>query len=258
MIIASMRRTCFSVPSAARLVALAATSLIAAGCAAGQMKRELAGGATVSNTQVLDSSSAPPRIIYVVDFAADPAAFKPASGIVSGVLDERPHLVGGSGGLLGGRVGGSDNPDPAQVVDTLASSITQGLNDQQLGFPAQRLPAGSATLVSGWLVRGQIVSIDPGNRALRAVAGFGAGEATAEVNVEVDRLESDSQIPVLRFGTNADSGKAPGAAVTMNPYVAAAKFVIGKQATHRDVEAMGKEIAKQIADYARSKGAGAS
>jgi hypothetical protein len=46
----------------------------------------------------------------------------------------------------------------------------------------------------------------------------------------------------------------PGGAVTRNPYVMAAKFVLGRQATMRDVEAMGKEIAKQIADYARSRG----
>ena len=51
-------------------------------------------------------------------------------------------------------------------------------------------------------------------------------------------------------------GQMPGAAVTMNPYVAAAKFVLGKQATERDVQAMGKEIAKQIADYARAHGVG--
>jgi hypothetical protein len=244
--------------AASTLATLVAICLIVAGCAAGQVKRELAGGATVSNEQMLEASSGPPRAIYVIDFPADPGAFKPASGVVSNVLDERPHLIGGGRGVLGGRIGGPETPDPNQLVDTLATAITQGLNDQQLGFPAQRLPAASATPTSGWLVRGQIISIDPGDRALRAVVGFGAGEATAEVTVEVDRLGPDRQTPVLRFGTNADSGKAPGAAVTMNPYVAAAKFVIGKKATHRDVEAMGKEIAKQIGDYARSKGVGTS
>ena len=60
--------------------------------------------------------------------------------------------------------------------------------------------------------------------------------------------------PILRFGTQADSGKMPGAVVTMNPYVAAAKFVLGKNATTHDVQAMGEEIAKQIADYARARG----
>jgi hypothetical protein len=44
----------------------------------------------------------------------------------------------------------------------------------------------------------------------------------------------------------------PGAAVTMNPYVAAAKFVLGRQATTRDVQKLGDAIAKEIADQARA------
>jgi hypothetical protein len=80
----------------------------------------------------------------------------------------------------------------------------------------------------------------------------------AYTSVEVDRLGVGSSTPILRFGTQADSSKMPGAAVTMNPYVAAAKFVLGKQATARDVQAMGEEIAKQIADYARSHGVGSN
>ena len=240
-----------------RLAALAATVLVASGCSVlGKAKKEVAGGATVSDQQVLEPAGAVPQVIYVADFVADPGAFKEASGLVSGVLDNRPKLIGG-GGLLGGRIGGSDTPQPQQVVDTLASSITQGLNDAQLGYPAERLATGAAPPDLGWLVRGNIVSVDPGNRAMRAVVGFGAGEATAEVNVEVDRLGPGTQTPVLRFGTGSDSGKAPGAAVTMNPYVAGAKFVLGKDATNRDVKAMGEAIAKQIADYAQSRGAGA-
>ena len=142
----------------------------------------------------------------------------------------------------------------SQVVEQLSASITKGLNDQKLGYPAERIAPGMSPPASGWLVRGKIVSVDPGNRAERAVVGFGAGEATASVEVEVDRLDTGTQTPVLRFGTSADSGKAPGAVVTMNPYVAAAKFVIGKYATSRDINAMGTEIAKQITDAARWRG----
>jgi hypothetical protein len=39
----------------------------------------------------------------------------------------------------------------------------------------------------------------------------------------------------------------------MNPYVAAAKFVMGRNATNRDVENMGKEIGKAIGQYAMSQ-----
>jgi hypothetical protein len=250
-----------SISSLLLLSCLAAVTLsLIAGCG-GRLRRELAGGATVENRDVLDAQAAPPKMIYVADFTANPADFKQPSGIVSEVLDNRPHLLGGggeggAGGGVLGRIGSSDAADPAQVVDQLSSSIADGLNSQQLGFQAVRIAPGAPPPASGWLVRGRIVGVDPGNRAERAVIGFGTGQATAEVQVEVDRLEPDGQVPVMRFGTKSDSGKAPGAVVTMNPYVAAAKFVIGKNATSRDINALGQEIAKQIADYARSRGVG--
>lgn len=99
-----------------------------------------------------------------------------------------------------------------------ASSITDALNEQHLGFLAERIRPGDPTPSGGWLVKGRLVSVDPGNRALRAVVGFGAGDATTEVTVEVDSLGSETPAPLLRFGTHAESSKMPGGAVTMNPY----------------------------------------
>jgi hypothetical protein len=241
------------------VVAMVFAAQVAA-CSLGEARREIAGGASTSDKQVLDDGASPRRI-YVADFTVEEGAIKPASGLISEAGElaaERPHLLGGAGGGIVGRRLGSDTPTADQVVNTLAASITEGLRQQNLGFPVQRLPLGAPVSGSGWVVNGRFVSVDPGNRAERAVVGFGAGQATTEVVVEVDRLGGEAPVPVLRFGTQADSGKMPGAAVTMNPYVAAAKFVLGKQATTRDVQEMGEEIAKQIGDYARSRrGAGA-
>jgi hypothetical protein len=184
------------------------------------------------------------------------------------MVQKRPHLLGGGGGILGGGGGGGegggggvldrrmapDNPTGPQVSQVLAQSIVQGLQGEQLGFPVEALPPGTTPPSSGWLVQGQFQNVDPGNRAQRAVIGFGAGEATTEVQVEVDRLAPGSTTPVLQFGSNADSGHAPGAVVTMNPYAAAAKFVLGRNATMRDVQKMGQAIAVQIAKYAREQG----
>lgn len=240
-------------------IAVVLTVTVLAGCSLSQAKREAMGGATASPPQILDATATAPRVVYVEDFSVAPGAIKPASGLISEAteeLSERPRLLGGGGGgLLGNRMG-SDTPTPEQVVSTLATSLTEGLQKQNLGFPVERIAPGTPLPSSGWVVRGQFVSVDPGNRAERAVVGFGTGAATSEVNVEVDRLDPGTATPVVRFGTQADSGKMPGAAVTMNPYVAAAKFVLGKQATTRDVQSMGTEIAKQIADFARSRGVG--
>jgi hypothetical protein len=237
------------------LVALLAVAVCAAGCSVGQAKRALAGSATTSGTQVLDTQAQLPKRVYVADFTVEEGAIKPSSGLIAEgeqVLRNRPRLLRG-GGILSRRTA-SDFPSADQVVNTLATSITDSLNQERLGVAAERIAPGTPLPSSGWVINGRLVSVDPGNRAERAVVGFGAGAATTEVTVEVDRLGEGSSKPILRFGTHAESGQMPGAAVTMNPYVAAAKFVLGKQATARDVQTMGKEIAKQIADYARTHG----
>jgi hypothetical protein len=235
----------------------------------------LAGKATVSGTTASAEVGQAPRVAYVGDFTVDPGAIKSAGGLFGAaeqMVAERPHVLGG--GLLGGGGGGGsggegegsqgggildrrmsgDRPTAQQVSDVLANSIVRALNAEQLGFPAERLPSGYPVPSNGWLIHGSFENVDPGNRAQRAVIGFGAGEATTEVDVIVDRLSAAGATPVLQFGTQADSGKAPGAAVTMNPYAAAAKFVLGRNATQRDVEKMGQAIAKEIAKYARERG----
>lgn len=234
----------------------------------------LAGEAKVTKTETMGSVDQAPRVIYVSDFTVAEGAVKSQGGMFGAaekMVEDRPHLLGGGllggGGAEGGQGGGAqggggilerrmapDNPTPAQVIDVLAQSLVEALNKENLGFPAERLPAGVAPPGSGWLVQGQFQNVDPGNRAQRAVIGFGAGEATTEVAVQVDRLAPGTVTPVLQFGSQAGSGHAPGAVVTMNPYAAAAKFVIGRNATTRDIEKMGQAIAKEIAKYAREKG----
>jgi Domain of unknown function (DUF4410) len=245
-------------PAIRAAAAAAALSFGYGACSAGGLRRELVGGATSTDRELPAPTGALPEYVYVANFAVDEGAVKGPSGVIGGLeqaAQERPRLIGGGiiGGILDRRTS-ADVPSADQVVDTLASSITDALNEQHLGFFAERIPPGAPAPSGGWLVKGRLVSVDPGNRALRAVVGFGAGDATTEVTVEVDNLGSETVVPLLRFGTHAESSKMPGGAVTLNPYVMAAKFVLGRQATTRDVHAMGKEIAKQIADYTRSRG----
>ncbi|HZR80753.1 MAG TPA: DUF4410 domain-containing protein [Candidatus Binatia bacterium] len=230
----------------------------------------LAGEATVSNPSVVQAAQAPPSAIYVSGFTVAAGAIKQEGGLFGEAEEavvERPHLLGG--GLLGGRGGDGgggggpggiierrtqpDRPTADQISAVLSASILEALRSEQLGIPIEQIATGAPAPASTWLVRGQFTSVDPGNRAQRAVIGFGAGEATTEVAVEVDAVSADGSAPVLQFGTQADSGHAPGAAVTMNPYAAAAKFVLGRQATQRDVQDMGKAIAKEIAKVVRQK-----
>jgi len=245
------------------LVLLAAGLALAACSQARKAGGFLAGEAKVSSQQVSPDAGPPPRAIYVTTFAVAPGAIQQQGGLFGAAeqaVQGRPHLLGGvlgggsgGGGIIKRRTAG-DNPTADQVTQLLAKSIVDGLRAEQLGFPVEELPAGAPPPSPGWIVGGEFRSVDPGNRAQRAVIGFGAGEATTEVDVEVDRVDSGATTPVLRFGSNADSGHAPGAVVTMNPYAAAAKFVLGRNATQRDIEKMGQAIAQEIAKYAREKG----
>jgi hypothetical protein len=203
------------------------------------------------------SSCSSPARIWVEDFTVEPGAIQQGSGLIAQgeqVVTERPRLLGIQGPLA--RRAAADQPTAAGVTDLLAASVVDGLNADKLRVSAARLRAGDPRPTSGWIVTGRLVSVDPGNRAARAVVGFGAGEATTEAIVDVDRLDS-APARVLHFGSTSDSGKAPGAVVTMNPYVAAAKFVIGRQATDADVRRMGTAIANEIAAEARARKTGA-
>jgi hypothetical protein len=203
-----------------------------------------------------------PTAIYVGQFTADADAVKASRGIIGegeGLLQNRPHLLGG-GGLLGGegplqRRTAEDNPTPASVEDTIENAIADGLGQQGLSVPTGQLQPGMTPPPGSWVVTGAFVTVDPGNRAERAAVGFGAGAATAQVDVSIDAVKGDERIPVARMDGAADSGKMPGGAVTMNPYVIAARFVIGRKATDRDLETLGGAIAKDVATKARDAGA---
>jgi hypothetical protein len=51
------------------------------------------------------------------------------------------------------------------------------------------------------------------------------------------------------FGTAKEPNRIPGAVVAMNPYVAAAKFVLQQNATERDIKRTAEQIAEQILKY---------
>lgn len=259
------RTTWSSRPSLVPSLVVLTTALALASCSqARKAGGYLAGEAKVTNTQTTQDVGPPPRVVYVTSFAVAPDAIQQQGGLFGAAeqaVQNRPHLLGGILGGGGGGGGGiierrtaGDNPTADQVTQLLAQSIVEGLQSEQLGFPTEYLPPGAPPQSSGWLVTGEFQSVDPGNRAQRAVIGFGAGEATTEVDVTVNRLENGALTPVLQFGSNADSGHAPGAVVTMNPYAAAAKFVLGRNATQRDIQKMGEAIAQEIAKYARERG----
>ena len=75
--------------------------------------------------------------------------------------------------------------------------------------------------------------------------GFGSGEAKMQLYVTLTDLAAP-QKPLYEAADKGDSGKKIGAAITMNPYVAAAKFVMEKNAPEKTVKKTAAEIAKEV------------
>ena len=137
------------------------------------------------------------------------------------------------------------------AVGLMAVSMTDDLIAD--GVPATRLYPGDPKPTSGWLVRGVATELDEGNRIRRAIVGFGAGESELQVWVGVTDLARDPDAPFYTLEASDGSGKMPGAIVKFNPYVAAAKFVMSRNATERDVKRTASAIAKAIAEEAKKR-----
>jgi hypothetical protein len=209
---------------------------LASGCAP-TAGNKLTGGARVeSEAATAARPTTPARRVYVEDFALDAEATEPPRGLLG-----RPRLFR--------ELTGEDPAGHARrVVDEMATALTSDLN--AAGIPAERLRAGGALPSDGWLVRGAFTEVDSGKILRRAVIGFGSGKTEMEVQVGVSDLASPQPTAsFLVFGTITDPSRLPGGAVTRNPYIVAAKFVLEKGAPQRDVAHTAKAIADELAKF---------
>jgi hypothetical protein len=218
------------------------TSLLLALAVSGCAPRDTAGNRVTGGTRVESETataalpSAPARRVYVQDFALDVEATEPKTGPLG-----RPRLFQ--------QLTGEDPAAHARrIVDEMATSLVKDLN--AAGLPAERLPDGRALPHDGWLVRGAFTEADSGNTLRRAVIGFGSGKTDMEVQVGVSDLASPHPTEsFLVFGTVTDPSRLPGGAVTRNPYIVAAKFVLAKGAPQRDVQHTAKTIADELVKF---------
>lgn len=225
-------------PRPASLALIMALAVLVAGCAARDTAgNKVSGGARVEGEVATAAPPATPaRRVYVQDFTLDAEATEPRTGLLG-----RPRLFQ--------QLTGEDPATHARrIVDEMATALVKDLS--AAGFPAERLPAGGALPADGWLVRGAFTEADSGGIVRRAVIGFGSGKTEMEVQVGVSDLASPRPTEsFLVFGTITDPSRLPGGAVTRNPYVVAAKFVLEKGAARRDVEHTAKAIADELAKF---------
>lgn len=180
-----------------------------------------------------------PRPVVVHDFAFDLADLHTDSSAMSGREGPAKRILGS--------VQPTETPaqKAARFAELLSSTIASELTN--LKIPASRQPRGTPLPADGLVVGGQFVQVDEGNRLKRAIVGFGAGETEVLAQVVIYDLAQSRDQPILVYGTGTGSKPMPGAVVTMNPYAMAARYVLSRNATEKDVRKLGKQIATDLA-----------
>lgn len=213
----------------------------------GADSRDVRGAVEIRDEQIKGWPAKLPRTVYVSDFILDAQRIKGDQGV-------RGVLPGGRLGQIGQRlphpmVDSDPQARAREIVNGMSQSLIRNLRDK--GFTAQHLSGPRATLPSdGWLMQGIFTEVGEGNRIKRAAIGFGHGATSMNVQVGVSNLASaQPQTPFILFGTIKDPKKMPGAAITLNPYVAAAKFAVEKNATEKDIEKTAEQIVDEILKY---------
>jgi Domain of unknown function (DUF4410) len=211
----------------------------------------LAGCNTAKVTSERDLSPAPaakPEIIYVADFALGARNIQHEEGVLSG----RPGPLGRASNRL---YGTSADPEARarQMVDLMANSLVKDLSGA--GFNARRLPPGAPMPAEGWLLQGVFTEVQEGNRLRRAMIGLGEGQTDVQVVVSMENLSKGPPKPLYEISTDANSSNKPGTApvIALNPYAAAARFVMSGQDLNKNVRHTASQITAEIARRAQER-----
>ena len=175
--------------------------------------------------------------VYVSDFELDAQDVQVDQG--SAIGQRRPGILE--------RPQKKAQQDPAAQAKMLVDTMSQGIVSdlQKAGYKAQRLTSDEPKPSTGAWVHGVFTQADEGNRLHRAVIGFGSGQAKMELFVTLTDL-SRPEKPLYEASTEGASKDKPGAVISMNPYVAAAKFVMEKNAPEKTVKSTASTISKDI------------
>jgi hypothetical protein len=196
-----------------------------------------------SSVAAADSApfAAPAPVVYVADFDLDVANIAPDSGRGQRVRRLRGLLPAGPGPH-----GQDKNPQEhaAHIVNEMADALTEDL--KKGGVDARRIMPGQPLATAGWQVRGVFLSVDDGNRLRRAMVGFGAGQNDIQVAVSCDSLGAADLPPLYQSVEEAGSKNMPGAAIKLNPYVIAAKFVMASGDESKTIRKTAQEIADAV------------
>jgi hypothetical protein len=184
--------------------------------------------------------------VYVADFqlgseAEDKSSQRPFQ--VKKRIKDKVDLLTGTG---------SPEERAKKIVDALAESIVEELTSKNVG--SKRLYARPAPVSPCWVLEGEFLEYDEGDRLKRAVIGFGRGSADMQVDITLIEIAEGSRSILLDSSMDGRKNRMPGAVITRNPYVAGAKFILTKNAPDRDVKKLGSQIADMVYEFMKKRG----
>jgi hypothetical protein len=146
-----------------------------------------------------------------------------------------------------------------KVADAIADKLVVEIQD--MGLRAQRGSGVPPGVQDALLIKGQLVSIDEGNRTERVVIGLGAGRSDVRANVQVYEVTPAGRRLIDTIEVDGESGLTPGMAESLGVggitgHVAVAALVSGGvqvadetvgASVVADADRAAKGIAKQLA-----------
>jgi Domain of unknown function (DUF4410) len=137
-----------------------------------------------------------------------------------------------------------------KVADAIADKLVVEIQD--MGLSAERGSTAPAGVQNALLIKGQLVSIDEGNRTERLIIGLGAGRSDVRVHAQVYEVTPAGRRLIDNIEVDGKSGLTPGMAETMGVggltgHLVAATLVSG--GVHVADEALGANV---VADADRA------
>jgi hypothetical protein len=178
-----------------------------------------------------------PAVVYISDFDLEIAPIRQPGPSFPKALPLSQRLGYGRPKI---------EPTPEQRLRALVGLMSRSLLDdlQKAGIAAQRLPPGAPLPSSGWLVRGAFLDVDADGRLRRPVE-LGA-HSTPEIVAAIDQFGAGTPQPLYTTARSVQSGKFPGAVVTLNPKIALGRYLLTPREPERNVMAAAEDIANQV------------
>jgi len=206
------------------------------------------GPTNVQQEKMTATQLARPDHILVYDFAVSPAEVELDKGLSADLMQKYREHKGTSRTAEEIKVG-------HKVADALAKELVNKI--LSYGLMAERafgLPSAKGKVL---MIKGQLLSIDEGNRTERVVIGLGAGRTSVQANVQVYEMTPEGMQEVDTLRGTAKSGYKPGmgemmglGAITGHLLASTAisgTLATGTEMTSATVEADGKRLAEDIA-----------